>query len=194
MASTAIASPQTLSGPGYLYWAPGGSAEPTHASTASAFSDLISTPWINLGPTAEGTTFGYNVTQEAIRVAEFFDPVKMVTTERSGTISANLASVTLSNLKKVLNGGTITTTGSGATSINKYTPPAPGSETRCMVMWESDDATVRLIGYQVINSAELSLAMAKAPAYATLNVSFNLEKPTAGGEPFAIITAGAARA
>lgn len=193
MASNPITAPNLLTGPGFLYWAPGGTAEPTHVSATGKFTDVITTPWINLGMTTEGTTFSYTSTTEAIRAAEAFDPIKIVTTERSGALSANLLNITLTNLKKVLNGGTLTSTGSAGAEINRYIPPVPGAETRCVLLWESEAADVRLMCYQVINSAELQLQFQKAPGTSSFPINFQLEKPTSL-EPWNLVTAGTARA
>lgn len=192
MASNPIAPPQTLYGPGFLYWAPGATVEPTHASSGTKFTDIITTPFINLGPTTEGTTFTYSSTTEAIRAAEFFDPLKIVTTERAGSLSCNLMNITLTNLKRVLNGGTLTTTGGAGAEVNRYVPPTPGAETRCVLLWESQDADIRLMCYQVLNGGELSLTLQKAPAVASFPVNFQLEVPPSG-QPFNLITAGTLR-
>lgn len=193
MASNPITAPNVLTGPGFLYWAPGGTAEPTHVSSGGKFTDVIASPYVNLGMTTEGTTFGYTSTTESIRAAEAFDPIKIVTTERSGALSANLMHVTLTNLKRVLNGGTLTTTGAAGAEINRYVPPVPGSETRSVLLWESEDADVRLICYQVLNSAELQMQFQKAPGTSTFPITFQLEKPTST-EPWNLLTAGTARA
>jgi hypothetical protein len=80
---------------------------------------------------------------EAIRVAEYFDPIKYSTTERNGSIAFNLANWTLSNYKRALNGGVaaLTPTGTTGTELTSFEPPAPGAEVRVMLMWESTDST-----------------------------------------------------
>lgn len=56
-----------------------------------------------------------------------------------------------------------------------------------MIGWESLDQTVRLIGYQCINSGTIKLSMNKAPARTTIPFTFNFEIP-ASGNPFDIFT------
>ncbi len=130
---------------------------------------------------------------EPVTAAEFFDPIKYATTERSGNISFTLVDWTLANLKRVLNGGTLTVvSGTGATTLSSYTPPAPGSEIRSMIGWESLDNTVRVICYQTLNSGSIASAFKKAPDKAGFACQFNFETP-AGGNPFKIYTAGVAR-
>ena len=138
MPTTAV--PNLLQDPGYLFWAPLASTEPTNTVTGSKFTDSWPVAWISLGATEAGSTFNYSSEIEAVRVAEFFDPIKYATTERSGSISFAMADWTLNNLKRALNGGAVTlVSGTGATALNKYEPPAPGAEVRAMIGWESLD-------------------------------------------------------
>lgn len=192
--SLSTATPIILTDPGFLFWAPLASTEPTHAALASSYdADPWPVAWIPLGATEDGSEFNYETKIEAVSVAEFFDPVRWSTTERSGSIGFNLASFDLNQVKRVLNGGTIATvSGTGATLSSSYVPPAPGSEVRCMIGWESLDHTVRLIAYQCINGTTVKMEFKKAPAYAVLPVVFNFEVP-ASGNPFKLYAAGVNR-
>jgi len=192
MPSTAV--PNILTDPGYLFWAPLASTEPTNTVAGSKFTDSWPVAWISLGATEDGSEFSYETSVEAVRVAEFFDPIKWASTDRSGSFAFNLADWTLTNWVRVLNGGTKTVvSGTGATTLTSYVPPNPGAEVRSMIGWESLDNTVRIICYQTINSGTISSAFRKAPAYATLPCTFNFEVPAAGS-PFKMYTAGTARA
>lgn len=188
------ATPAILKDPGYLFWAPLATTEPTHVAAASSYSaDTWPVAWVNLGATEDGSEFTYETSVEAITVAEFFDPIQYATTERSGSFAFNLASYTLNNLKRVMNGGTLSTvSGTAATLSSSYTPPAPGAEIRCMIGWESLDNTTRLICYQTINSGGITSAFKKAPSYAVLPCNFQLEVP-ASGVPWKMYAAGTAR-
>lgn len=187
------ATPNVLTDPGYLFWAPLATAEPTNTVVGSKFTDSWPVAWINLGATEDGTEFNYETSVEPVTVAEFFDPIKYATTERSGNISFTLVDWTLANLKRVLNGGTLTVvSGATTTQLNSFTPPAPGAEVRCMIGWESLDGTVRIIMYQTLNSGSVASAFKKAPEKAGFACQFNFEVPSAG-QPFKIYTAGAAR-
>lgn len=194
MAYTAVGAPNILVDPGVLFWAPASTALPTHTAAGSKFSDTWPTGWLGVGATEDGSTFSYETNVEAINVAELLDPVKYATTARSGNIAFNLADYTLTNLKRALNGGTITTTGTAATSVNAYTLPNPGQEARAMIGWESQDSTVRLIAYQCLNSGTVASAFKKAPAIAVIPCQFNFEIPSGSTQPFGIWTAGTARA
>lgn len=192
--SLTTATPLILTDPGFLFWAPLASTEPTHAALASTY-DLDAWPaaWIPLGATEDGSELDYEVKVEAISVAEFFDPIRYSTTERSGSLGFNLASFHLNAIKRVLNGGTLATvSGSGVTLSSSYVPPVPGTEVRCMLGWESLDHTVRLIAYQCINGTTVKVSNKKAPSFATLPCVFNFEIP-ASGFPFKFYAAGTPR-
>jgi DMSO/TMAO reductase YedYZ molybdopterin-dependent catalytic subunit len=62
-----------------------------------------------------------------------------------------------------------------------------------MIGWESVDNSVRYVGFQCINSGQMDIAMAKAPANANIPFTLNLEKPAAS-QPFAWFMAGTSRA
>jgi hypothetical protein len=128
-------------------------------------------------------------------VAEFFDPIKYATTERTGSIAFALANWTLSNVKRAMNGGVaaLTSTGTTGSELTTFTPPAPGSEVRSMVMWESTDATVRVLIYQALQGGEVSMQFQKAPAFAGIPFTMNMEIPVGGTAPFKMWTAGLTR-
>ena len=191
------ATPNILTDPGYLLWAPLGSTEPTNTVEGSVFTDSWDAAWISLGATENGSTFTYSSTVEAVRVAEFFDPIQYSTTERTGSFAFNLADWTLSNWKRAMNGGTLSVvSGTGATTLNSFEPPTPGDEVRCMLGWESLDSTVRIVCYQVFQGGEIASAFQKAPALAVIPATFNFEVPASGshsGVPFTMYTAGTTR-
>ncbi len=185
MPTTAV--PQVLTDPGYLFAAPLASALPANTVAASKYTDVWPAAWIPLGATTEGSTFSYSTSVEPIMVAEFFDPIKYATTERSGNIAFNLADFTLKNYKLALNGGLgaiAPTAGTGVTASYDYEPVAPGNEVRVMVGWESTDGTMRLVLRQTIQGGEVSSAFQKAPSIAAIPCTFNMEIPVAASSPF----------
>ena len=187
------ATPNVLTDPGYLFWAPLGSSEPTNTVAGSKFTDAWPVAWLSLGATEDGSEFNYEINVEAVRAAEFLDPIKWATTERNGNISFTMVNWTLTNLKYAMNGGTLTlVSGTGATALNSYTPPTPGSEVRAMIGWESLDSTVRLVMYQAINSGTVTSSFKKAPDKAGIAAQFNFEVPSSG-TPWKAYTAGTAR-
>ena len=188
------ATPNLLRDPGYLFWAPIGSSLPTNTVTGSVFTDSWPVAWINLGATREGSTISLSTTAEGIRVAELFYPVAYATTEKEGGVAFDLADATLANLKRVNNGGTITTvSGTGATTLTSYEEPAQGAEVRSMIGWESLDATVRFVARQCFNGGTIEIANQRAPEFASFNAAFQMEKPTSA-QPYIFYTAGTARA
>lgn len=186
-------TPNILQDPGFLFYAPTGTTFPTNTVTGSKFTDAWPVGWVQIGATEDGSEFQYETNVEAVKVAEFFDPIKYNTTERSGSFAFNMADWKLSLVKLALNGGTLTVvSGTGATTLSSYTPPAPGSEARTMLGWESLDSTVRIVVEQAINSGSISMAFKKAPAMAVIPCNFNFEIPTSTF-PFKFFTAGASR-
>lgn len=185
-------TPNILSDPGFLFWAPLATALPTHTVAGSVFTDTWPAAWINLGATEDGSTLAFSTSVEPIRVAELFHPVKYATTEQAASLAFSLADYTANNLKRAWNGGTLTTTGTGATTLTKLSPPDPSQVVRCMIGWESLDATVRLVAYQTINGAEITSAFQRAPAKALIPTQFSFEKPAAT-PPFDVWFAGTAR-
>jgi hypothetical protein len=192
MPTTAV--PKILSDPGFLFYAPTGTSLPTNTVVGSKFTDAWPVGWISAGATEDGSSFKYESNIEPVRVAEFFDPIRYSTTERSGSLAFNMASWELAKIKFALNGGTLTVvSGTGATQLNSYTPPAPGSEARTMLGWESTDATVRIIIGQAVNGATMQFDNKKAPAFAAIATEFSFEIPSSGF-PFTFYTAGPDRA
>jgi len=187
------ATPNILTDPGYLFWAPLGSTNPANTVAGSKFTDAWPVAWINLGATENGSQLSYSSTVEAVTVAEFFDPIKYATTGRTGNVAFNLADYTLANWKRALNGGSLVlTSGTGATALTTFSAPAPGTESRVMIGWESLDSTLRLVCYQTLQGGEVASAFRKAPALALIPCQFNFEIPSSG-KPFELFSAGIVR-
>lgn len=187
MPPAAVAVPNVLTDAGYLFIAPLASVLPTNTVAGSKFTDAWPAAFLPLGATTEGSTFSYSTSVEPITVAEFFDPIKYVTTERSGNIAFNLANYTLTNWRRALNGGVaalVATSGTASTELFEFEPTDPGSEVRCMIGWESLDNTLRLVLRQTIQGGEVSSAFQKAPSIAAIPCTFNMEIPTGGSKPF----------
>ncbi len=185
MPTTAV--PNVLTDPGYLFAAPLGTSLPTNTVAGGVFTDAWDAAWVPLGATTEGSTFSYSTSVEAISAAEFFDPIKYVTTERSGNIAFTLMDFTLRNYRLALNGGIaalVPTSGTGATALYDYEPVEPGDEVRMMIGWESTDSTMRLVLRQTMQGGEISTAFQKAPSVAAIPCTFNMEMPVGATAPF----------
>jgi hypothetical protein len=190
-----VATPVILTDPGMLWLAALGTADPTNTVAGSVFTDDPAAAFVPIGATEDGSTFSYQTTVAPISVAEFFDPIKWATTDRQGSVAFNLASYTLSNYNRALNGGIAAltvTSGSGATSLFTLEPPAPGAEVRCILLWESTDKTLRLRARQVIQGGSIASVFKKAPALATIPCTFQMEVPAAA-QPFTLWSAGTTR-
>lgn len=191
-----VAVPNVMTDPGMLWMAPLATADPVNTVVGGVFSDDPVVGYVPLGATTEGSSFSYETKVEPITVAEFFDPIKYATTERMGSIAFNLANFSLSNYNRALNGGPAALTvitGTGATSLFKFEPPAPGNEIRVMVLWESTDRTVRLLMRQCIQGGAVSADFKKAPNISAIPCTFNLEIPIGSTSPFTMWSAGTAR-
>jgi hypothetical protein len=166
-------------GPGQLRIASLGSSEPVDLSTAWPEA------WVPLGYTEEGSEFSYELSTEAIEVAEELDPVSTVTVGRNITVAFASAEPTVENLKTALNGGTITT----GTGIVTFEPPDLGTEVRVMIGFETEDAKARYVWRQCFQTGTVSIQRRKGAAKATLPMEFTVEKPATGGKPFKVIQA-----
>lgn len=188
-----VAQPNIMQDPGFVWWAPALTAFPVNTVVGSKFTDAPSVSWIPMGATEDGSTFSYSPSIEAVSVAEFLDPVRWRTVAREGSFALNLADYTMKNLTRAMNGGTLSTvSGTGATTLSKYVPPGLGAETRAAILWESQDATMRIFMYQTVNIADVESAFAKAPSYAVLPCEFRFEVDSSGNT-FEVYSAGTAR-
>jgi hypothetical protein len=190
-----VPQPQILTDPGILWISSIGTAEPTPAATGGKFSDALPAAWLLFGPTDEGSSFSDSVDTDTITVAEFLSAIRNVVTGRSSTLSFALASWTLSNYRRAINGGIaaiapIGTVGSEVTSLE---PPVEGTETRAQVIWESTDATLRLLGRQAFQTGEVSSDFKPAPDKAVIPCEYAFEQPTTGLRPWKMWAAGTAR-
>lgn|SRR5512135_86624 len=192
----AITVPKTpLSvGPGYLYYAPTGTALPANTVTGSVFTDAWATAgaWLPWGITREGHEFQYSIDTDNILAAEYYDPLVIVTTGRAAQIAFECLRVVGSTMKLALNGATLSTAGSGTTLCTTVTPPAIGAETRAMIGWESNDNTERLVMEQAFQAGTLTIARRKGADNAGLALEFHAELPSSGF-PFQHYFAGTAR-
>jgi hypothetical protein len=178
-------------GAGYLLGAVIGTTEPTSTVSGGVFTDTWPVGWNLLGATDQGNVFNYQINTEPVDAAEFLDPLGYETESRAGRLEAALISINASNMAYALNGGTKTTTGSGATLKTVVKPPAPGNEIRIMLGWESRDAKERYVIRQAFQGGEIAINRGKgAGNKAKIPVSFMFEIPDTGLDPFDHIFAG----
>lgn len=190
-----VPQPQVLTDPGILWIAAIGTAEPTPTAAGGKFTDALPPAWLLLGPTDEGSTFSDSVDTDTITVAEFLSAIRNVVTGRTSSLAFALASWTLSNYRRALNGGiaAIAPTGTVGSEVTSLEPPVEGSETRAMLMWESTDSTLRLMGRQCFQTGEVSSDFKPAPEKALIPCEYAFEQPSTGLRPWKMWAAGTAR-
>jgi hypothetical protein len=193
MAPAAVTTPNLLVDPGWLFWAPAGSTLPSNTVVGSVFTDSWPVAWLPLGATVDGSDLSYQINVAPMAVAELFDPVKYATTDRAGSLTFALADWTMTNLKRAMNGGTVTVTGTTTTTMSAYTLPTPGQEVRAMLGWESSKNDVRVVVLQAISSGTIDLAFKKAPNFSSIPCTWNMELPAGASQPFNSYTAGVTR-
>jgi hypothetical protein len=196
VAVSSIAVPNILQDPGYWFWAPPGTAAPTHAVTGSKFTDSWPVAYIMFGATEDGGEFNYETNVEAVRAAEFLDPIKWATTDRSGNVSFTLIDWTLTKWKMALNAPSANLTvvsGTTTTQLNQLLPVTPGAEVRATIGWESLDGTARLYIPQAIQGGAIKSTFKKAPDKAGIACTWNFEISATDPNPFRLFTAGTGR-
>lgn len=165
-------------GPGWLYYAPLGTALPTDHTTALAAA------YLEIGYTEEGSELSFEISSEAVEVAESLDPVMYRSTARNGGLTFAMAENTVRNLTLAFNGGTVTSYGVAPADGFKYVPPEPDEVVRRILVWESEDKLERWVYPQVFQGGSVAMARRKGATKTTLPVEFRLERPAAGGSPF----------
>lgn len=161
-------------GPGLLYIAPVGVAEPVNLTTPWATVDAN---WVAIGYTEEGHEFSSEPNFEPIEVAEELNPIRYEENTKNEMLSFNAAEMTVTNLQRAFNGGTVTTI-SG--TVVRYNPPAIGAAVRCAIGWESNDAEERWVFRKCVQAGNVTIARKKSPDKALIPMEFRLEVPTTG--------------
>lgn len=178
-------------GPGYLYYSALGVSAPANTVAGSVFTDTW-TGWTALGITREGHTLNVDIDTDAVEAAEYVDPLLNVVTGRTITAEMDLMQVNLTNFKRVFNGGTLATSGSGATLLTTFTLPNIGAEVRAQVGWESTDGTERWWAMQAFNTGSVGIQRQKGADNASLPVTWTFE-PDASSQPIYFASAGTVR-
>ena len=106
-------------------------------------------------------------------VAEELDPIKTAVNSRTAKVSFALAELTATNLKRAMNGGTITT----GTGIVTFEPPDLGTEVRTMLGFESEDHQERWVYRQCFSDGEVTIARKKGSDKSVIATEWKLEKP-----------------
>src|ERR1700681_1553731 len=121
-------------GAGTLFIAPIGTAEPVSLTGA------LDAAFVDLGYTDKGHIFTNTLTAADVVVAEEYYPLKTIVTAKTATWALELAQFTAKNLQVAYAGGTVVNNGNYWT----FEPPAAGTETRVMLVWQSISGTHRV--------------------------------------------------
>ncbi len=192
MPALAVPKNSLAFGAGYMVRADLGVSAPTNTVAGSVFTDNWPVGWTAWGVTKEGHTLNIELDADAVEAAEYVDPLANVTTGRTVSAEAEFQQVNLTMFKRVFNGGTLATSGSGATLLTTYKLPQIGQEVRCQIGWESTDGTERWWAMQCFNIGSVGITRNKGAENATLPVTFTME-PDASGEPIYFASAGTVR-
>lgn len=191
MAVATVTSGLIQTGPGRIYTAPLGTAIPTITAASSKIAATW-TSWVQLGSTDAGMTYTESADTADIKVAESLYPIRTVTTSKSSRVAFTMNEISDLNWKVAMNGGTITTSGSGATKLNTYVPPLAGAEVRIMMAFVDYLDTEAIVWPQVFNVGSVEYARGTLETKAGLPCEFNAELPATGyTTPYQRFTAGA---
>lgn len=179
-------------GAGYFLTSDLGVAAPANTVAGGVFTDSWPSGWNSTGVTKEGHTLNVDFDSNAVESAEYLDPLLNVLTNRKVTVEVELMQIHATNFKRIFNGGTKTTSGSGSTLLTTYTLPVIGGEVRSQIGWESTDGTERWWSMQAFNTGSVGIQRKKGADNATLPVTFSFE-PDASGQPVYWAFAGATR-
>lgn len=153
-------------GPGRLWVAPLGTAEPTSASGA------LNASFVAVGYTEDGSAVQFTRNTDNVMVAEELDPVKVVTTDRETKVVFTMAEITRRNLLLALNSGIL------ANNSAVAYPPAPGNEQRVMLVWDSEEtatanpANKRWVFLDCSNTATVEIPRRRGSDKSLLAVEF----------------------
>lgn len=162
-----------IAGPGLLYAAPYGTTLPTDATTS------LSSAYSAIGYTEDGNAFSYEVTTEALYVAEALEAVRNYTTQVTAKITFAMAEASNVNLLLALNQGVTDVTDPTYDPTAAITPPTPGAEARITLVLDTDSGA-RWVLPKCMQTGSLELARRKAPNKTTVPVEFTLETPSSG--------------
>jgi len=179
-------------GPGTMHVADAGTADPVVTFAGGKIVVTLGAAFSDVGYTENGSQITYSLDSEPVRVAEELEDVLHKTTGRSGAVAFEMAEETVRNMTLAFNGGTVTTSGTGATEGWTYEPPDLGNEQRRCLFWLSEDQTVAFFFRQVFQTGSVTIGRRPGAEKSTIPVEFSLEKPS-GIKPFKVWGAGAVR-
>lgn len=192
-APTLVKNPiEVRTGPGRVFWGAANATEPTWVATASVFSNSVPGMY-SAGYSENGLVVTFGARQTAtLTPAEEYEPIKIVTTGIDPTsVAFDTFGVSEVAMTYALNGGTwATVSGATTTLVRRYTPPAPGAETRCSLVFISADGDEVLYFAQLLQTGAVTRTFTKGATTSGLKgLQFQTEKPATGAN-WNYLTAG----
>lgn len=169
-------SGNVTTGPGWLYVAPLATTDPTTGASA-----VLPSAWQEIGYTDAGNTFTTDITSEAIEVAEEVDELRKVQAKRVTTVAFAMAETTRRNMLLALGAGLPTP----AAQTDPFEPPELDSLLSVKIVFEAVTGA-RWLFRSCAPSGQISIANQKAPQKRLIAVTFNLEVPSGGLQPFKV--------
>jgi hypothetical protein len=191
VATNPITPAAVKTGPGRLRYAPLGTTIPTIVPTASKYTAIAWTSWVDSGSSDAGITYIESTETAEIKVAESVYPIRVVTTGKSSRIAGVLNEITDVNWKFVNNGGTATVTGSAGTKQTEYSPPTAGNEVRVMLAFQSYEDDEIIVWPQVFQVGSLEVVRGTLETKAGLSFEFSAEQNSVYTTPYKRWTTGA---
>lgn len=173
MASESFKTRQIPLGPGKWRVAPVGTTEP------AGLDDAWPSAWATVGWTKEGSNLKIAQTIEDVEVAEEVEAPLQVLTKRVTEVEMMLAERHATQFQRVLNGGTITSLGTGYS----FTPPQLEDGLRYLAWgWEADapvgeDPSARLILRRCVSVGDVEHPLKKGTDYGTLSTTLRTARP-----------------
>jgi hypothetical protein len=173
-----------IAGSGHIYVGAVGATAPTDLTTAWDTDD-----WTELGFTNEdGVTVSDSRELQDITVWQLMYPARKIITGRNFTVAFNLRQWNRATLVLAFGGGTITTTGTGASAVHTYTPPAAEFIDRRSlgVEWSDGSVIYRLIVPRGMVTEDVETALQRGDA-AELPITFAVEGED-GVQPYTLLS------
>ena len=159
-------------GPGVIYTAPFGTAEPAYA----AITTPPDAPWTDVGGTADGTSVLLEVehTLTDIMVEQLVDPVGARVSKRVIQVTVAMEEATLANLNLAMNQLTTISTGSGYSVLDPLTSPTSTQPSYTAVILDGFAPTT---GTTEV-SCRRRLIVRKALSTSKIDFEYEKSKPT----------------
>lgn len=189
----AVTATNLIAGPATLYTGDFGETEPADTAVASG----PGVDYADAGGTQDGVKLIVEQEYMELEVDQIVDIAGRRLTKRDVKVATNLAEPTLENLKFALNGGTITTGGTGGTAYKAYDPAMDTSATQptyisILLDGYAPNGKVRRVIVRKVLSVEKVESSYKKDDQTLFPVTFSAHWVSASIKPFHIVDGTAA--